>query len=88
MQAYTFSLCAARQGKVPVITEGSTKLNKRTYPRQDDLSGDYSWIFVNWPVCDLTGKYKRNKIFVNTTRQSTNHPRALQVDRNVWVSIY
>ena len=30
-------------------------------------------------VCDLRGKYKRNKIFVHTTRQSANHARALQV---------
>ena len=32
-------------------------------------------------VCDLRGKYNRNKIFVHTTTQSANHARALQVDK-------
>ena len=35
-------------------------------------------------VGDLRGKYKRNKIFLHTTRQSGNHARALQVDRELY----
>ena len=35
-------------------------------------------------VCDLRGKYKRNKIFVHTARQSANHARAFQVDSELF----
>ena len=35
-------------------------------------------------VCDLRGKYKRNKIFVHTTRQSANQARALQVESELF----
>ena len=35
-------------------------------------------------VCDLRGKYKRDKIFVHKTRQSANHTRALQVDSELF----